>query len=97
MPKIKSPFQKAAGKLVSAIQKEWGEDLGGPRADFSEDVMGAAHKLLQAGTSENARTLLGARSVAQYLGEIWIQSHPGTKPAVAALEHLVGRHGMDDM
>lgn len=89
MPKDKPPFQKAAGKLISAIQKEWGEELGGPRADFSEDVMGAAHKLLQAGTPENARALLGAKSIRQYLGEIWVQSHPNVKPAVVALEELM--------
>lgn len=86
MPKAKTDIQKAAGKLISAIQKEWGEALGEDHAEFSEDVMNAAHDLLQAGTKERMRDLLGSLSVKQYLGEVWVQGHPSVKPAITALE-----------
>lgn len=89
MPKIKSDFQNAAGKLISAVQKEWGEELGNPNAEFSQNVMDAAHDLLQAGSVEKAREILGAKSVRQYLGEVWVQAHPNIKPAVFALENIL--------
>lgn len=93
MPKIKSDFEHAAGKLISAVQKEWGDELGNPNAEFSQNVMDAAHDLLQAGSVEKAREILGAKSIRQYLGEVWVQAHPNIKPAVLALENIRGPHG----
>ncbi|WP_221795148.1 hypothetical protein [Oceanobacter mangrovi] len=89
MPKKKTDFQKAAGKLISAIQKEWGEELSEPNAEFSEDVMDAVHDLLQAGTLEKAREVLGPMTVRQYLGDVWVQSHPSVKPAISVIEDLL--------
>lgn len=89
MAKKKSDFQKAAGKLISAIQKEWGDELGNSNAEFSQNVMDAAHDLLQAGSTEKARELLGAMTVRQYLGEVWVQAHPSIKPAISAIEELL--------
>ena len=86
MVRKKTSLQKAAGKLISAIQKEWGEELGEPNAEFSEDVMDRAHDLLQAGTYGEIKKLLGSRTVSQYLGEVWLQRHPSVKKAVAAFE-----------
>ena len=40
----------ATGKLISVIQKEWGKELGEPRAELSENVLSAAHHLLLART-----------------------------------------------
>jgi hypothetical protein len=89
MSKDKSDFQKAAGKLISAIQKEWGNTLGNPNAEFSENVMDSAHDLLQAGTIEKASELLGPMTVRQYLGEVWVQSHPSVRPAISVIENLL--------
>lgn len=89
MPKKKTDLQKAAGKLISAIQKEWGEDLGGSCAEFSEEVMSAAHTLLQAASAEEMAAVLGPKSVRQYLGDVWVQKHPSVKPAIESLEFLL--------
>ena len=89
MARKRTGLQKAVGKLISAVQKEWGEELGEPHAEFSEDVMDRAHDLLQAGTSEEVRKILGPRTVSQYLGEIWLQGHPNVKQFVAAFEELL--------
>lgn len=91
MPKKKSEFQKAAGKLISVIQKEWGEELGNPNQDFSESVMDSAHNILQAGSEDKTKELLGSLSVSQYLGEVWVQAHPDVKPAIAQVEELLRR------
>jgi hypothetical protein len=91
MSKVKTDLQKATGKLISAIQKEWGEELGlgDSRAEFTENVMNNAHNLLQAGSAEEIKKLLGALNVRQYLGEVWVQSHPRVKPFISAIEGLL--------
>lgn len=86
MPKKKTEVQRAAGKLISAIQKEWGDVLGEENAEFSENVMDAAHDLLQAGTREEVKELLGGMTIKQYLGDVWVQGHPRVKPAIQALQ-----------
>ena len=89
MPKKKTEIQKAAGRLISAIQKEWGDDLGESNADFSEDVMDRAHDILQAGTADRVRELLGPLTVRKFLGEVWVQGHPRVKPAISMIEDLL--------
>lgn len=89
MPKVKSELQRAIGKLISAIQKEWGEELGGMSAEFSENVMDAAHDLLQAGSEDKIRELLNGRSVQQYIGDIWVRKHPGVDSAIREVENLL--------
>ncbi|MFA5985670.1 MAG: hypothetical protein WC782_16745 [Methylococcaceae bacterium] len=78
MPKVKSDLQIVTGKLISAIQKEWGEELGlsQSRAEFTESVMSNAHYLLQAGSPDEIKKLISPLNVHQYLGEVWIQGHP---------------------
>lgn len=85
----KTEFQRAAGKLISAIQKEWGEELGEKNADFSEDVLNTAHAILQCRSSEILREMLGGKTVRQHLGDVWVQRHPSVKPAIAELEQAI--------
>ena len=60
MPREKSESEIAAGRLILAIQKEWGLELGEPEAEQSELVMGRAHELLQA---RNAVSKIGRAHV----------------------------------
>jgi len=85
----KTEFQRAAGKLISAIQKEWGKELGGKSADLSEDVMNAAHTILQCRNSDNLRVMLGGKNIGQYLGDIWVQRHPDVKSVILELERII--------
>ena len=85
----KAEFQRAAGKLISAIQKEWGEEFGEKNADFSGDVMNAAHDILQCKSHEKLREMLGGKNVRQHLGDVWVQRHPSVKPAIAELERII--------
>lgn len=89
MAENKTEVQRAAGGLISAIQKEWGADLGESHAGFSEDVMNAAHDLLQAGTAEDMRKILGPMTAKQFLGDVRVQKHPNVKPAIESLEALL--------
>lgn len=89
MSKKKTELQKAIGKLISEIQKHWGEEIHEANADFSLDVMDSAHNLLQAGTPERVRALLGPLTVAQYLGEVWVQRHPSVKEKIFDIEAIL--------
>jgi len=86
MPTKKSPLEKAAGKLISAIQKEWGEELGESTAEVSEDVIGRGHDLLQAAKNNEVLNVLRGLSVTQYLGELWVHRHPSVKEYIAKFE-----------
>lgn len=89
MPREKSESERAAGKLISAIQKEWGLELGEAQAEQSELVMGRAHELLQARNAVSMLNILGSKSVKEFLGESWLQSHKGIEPSVFELEAAI--------
>ncbi len=91
MPRKKSEIEKAAGKLISTIQKEWGNELGEPYAEVSEEVMNIAHDFLQAKTVDKIKEVLGSQTVSQYLGEDWVQTHPNVKPAISSIEELLNK------
>ncbi|MBB6338716.1 hypothetical protein FHR59_002979 [Xanthomonas arboricola] len=91
MKKNRSEAARAIGKLISSIQKEWGDELGCGNAEITENVMGAAHKLLQAETSGKLLEELAQLNVRQYLGDLWIQSHPSVKPAITAIENAINK------
>lgn len=86
MTKNRTNLEIAAGKLISAIQKEWGKEVGESVADVSESVMNKGHDLLQAANAGEIRNLLAGRSVSEYIGELWLKSHPSVKPAISKLE-----------
>ena len=92
MPKCKTEFQIAVGKLISANKKEWREELGESTAEYSENVMNSVHDLLQAGTPEKARELLGPMTLRQFLGESWIKKHPNVTNAISAVESHLSNH-----
>lgn len=45
MTKHRTEIETAAGKLISAIRKEWGKELGEPMAPESEGMINKAHDL----------------------------------------------------
>lgn len=87
MTRSRTPLQAAAGKLIAAIQKEWGIEAGEPESVESENVMHEAHRLLQAASKFGSiGSVIGSGSVSTFLGEQWVQAHPGVLPYIAALE-----------
>ena len=86
MPKNKSNIEKAIGKLISSIQKEWDNEAGLPESEDSFDVMGLAHNLLQAKTPENINKILNDKDINEYLGTSWVDSHPSVNPEIQMLE-----------
>ena len=89
MPREKSKSECAAGRLILAIQKEWWLELGEPQAEQSELVMGRAHELLQARHADSMLSVLGSKSVAEFLGESWLQSHKGVASSMCELESAI--------
>ena len=94
MTKRRTDTEAAAGKLISAIQKEWGEELGYPVAEESEEVMGKGHDLLKGATANELRKILDGRTVSEYLGSSWVEKHPSVMPAIEALEAAIYREGL---
>lgn len=86
MPRERTQYQAAVGKLISAIQKEWGEEVGTTSAAFSEAVMDAAHTLLIARDAIAARDILSGLSVSAFLGDLWVRRHPSVQPHIAEVE-----------
>ena len=87
MPRDRTPLEKAAGKLISAIQREWTAELGDPQADASEAVMHASHSLLQAASASGSLAgVIGESSVSEFLGQAWVDGHPNVLPPIRALE-----------
>jgi len=90
MPKHRTDLEKAAGQLISAVQKEWGDVVGEPGAEVSEEVMHNCHALLQAAkTVDDLAHELDGRSVMGYLGRSWVRLHPDVLPAIRSFEGLL--------
>jgi len=81
-----STIEKLAGKLISAIQKEWGNEAGELCAEESEEVMYKAHDILQAYKSNELAKLLNGSSITIYLGIHWVEKHQLVKPYINEIE-----------
>jgi len=93
MPKDKSDLEKAAGKLISAIQKEWGNELGESSAEISELVMNKGHDLLAGAKDGTLLKVLNGVSVTEFLGETWVRRHPSVKESIKSLEVAIASNG----
>ena len=84
MSKERTPLEAAAGKLISAIQKEWLEHSGEPGSEISEEVMHTSHELLSAAKAGSLEGL-SASSITEFLGSTWVEAHPRVLPFIEAL------------
>ncbi|WP_143006760.1 hypothetical protein [Aquimonas voraii] len=90
MARHRTALQRAAGDLVSAVQKVWILQLGEADASSSERALGLAHQLFQAAASAGElRAALGARSIEEFLGDAWVLRHPSTHEAIEALKSVL--------
>jgi len=83
MPRRINTLAVAAGKLILAIQKEEGHDIG-PDAVATSLVKSRAHTLQHAAHNHCVPALLSGRSVVAYLDAAWVEKHPAVKPSVDA-------------
>lgn len=86
MTKEKTKLEAAAGKLISAIQEEWGNEAGEPESEESEEVMDKGHHLLAGAKENNVGAVLNGVSVTQFLGDIWVHKHPSVKESISRFE-----------
>ncbi len=89
MTRKRTPLEAAAGKLISAVQREWGIEIGEPQAVESENVMHNCHVLLQAAKTGSLTFALSGISVTEFLGSNWVTSHPNVLPYIRFLESLM--------
>lgn len=88
MTRARTPLETAAGQLVSAIQREWSAEAGGPCSDLTEEVIRSSHQLLKAARTGSLAGVVGQRSVSEFLGRRWVNAHPWVWPHVQVLEAL---------
>jgi hypothetical protein len=91
MTKKRTEIEAAAGRLICAIQKEWGKELAEPVAMASEEAMNKGHDLLQAATGKEVQKILNSQAVMDYIGRSWVEKHRSVLPAIEALEEAI-RH-----
>ena len=89
MPKKRSEYHAAVGKLISAVQKEWANEVGTSTSEFTQAVISAGHLLLNAKDLEQARELLGGRTVQQFLGDVWVRKHPLVKDYIDRVQLIL--------
>jgi hypothetical protein len=89
MPRNRSQVEIAAGKLTSAIQKEWASELGDASAPESERVLHKCQALARSIIEQSHETELAGRTISDYLGTAWLGEHPAVRPAIAALESAI--------
>jgi hypothetical protein len=82
-------LERAVGKLVAAVQKEWHEEAGEDRAAISEQVMDRCHDLLKAAKQGSLQATLGTSSLAEFLGSEWLREHPRVQSFVEDLKTAV--------
>ena len=94
MSRTRTTLEVAAGKLTSAIQREWSAEAGEPSAALSEQVMHASHSLLQAAKAGSIASVVGLGSVSEFLGKQWVHAHPRVWPHIQVLEAIaLGKAG----
>ena len=86
MKPSRTPLEASAGKLISAVQREWLAEAGEPSAAESEEVMHSCHGLLQAAKNGSLSATLGSKTVAQFLGAHWVAAHPNVVAAISEFE-----------
>ena len=91
----RSSLEVAAGKLISAVQREWGQELGEPASAQSEEVMSACHGLLLAAKGGSLAPVLGSKTISQFLGVEWVASHPSVATAISAFESAANQRNID--
>lgn len=89
MPKVKCAIEIAAGKLISAIQKEWNKEAGEPESEYSEEIMHKSHNLLRAAKSSEIKMLLNGKTVSEYLDANWVESHTSVIKYITDLEKQI--------
>lgn len=83
---------EAAGqlsKLLSTLQRQWREELGGPEASATEAVLRKAQELLTAVRDGSVLRLLAGGSVEGHLGETWLAVNPWARPHVQKIESAI--------
>lgn len=93
MTKQRTPLERAAGKLILAVQQQWDAELGEPGAGVSEEVMHNSHDLISSAKDGSLQSVLRGSSVTDFLGRAWVRAHPQVQPAIKAFEEQMANSG----
>jgi hypothetical protein len=89
---MQNRYSEPAGqlsKLISALQKQWREELGGQEATATEAVLRKAQTLLTAVRDGTILRLLADGPLERHLGETWLNANAWAKPHVQKIEAAI--------
>ena len=91
MARNRTKSAKAAGKLILEIDREIARAVEDalPNLDDLEIKVGLAHDLLQAKNANNMSEILGNKTLAQYFGELSIESNARITLAINSLRDAI--------
>jgi hypothetical protein len=85
MSKNRTHLEYAIGRLIVMTQRAWMEEAGLPHAEETLSVTYRCHHLLQAAKAGELVDLLKGRTIAGYVGGLWLDAHQEVIPYVEAV------------
>lgn len=82
MPRNRSDLELAIGRLIVKVQQAWNDECGSPEAEETMSVLCRCHNLLQAAKAGELTDALKGRTLAGYIGGLWLGIHPKVAPSV---------------
>lgn len=73
-------------ELISALRKQWEEEIMKPEALFTQATLAKAQQLLSAARDGTLVELLASVPLERYLGENWVSANPWVKPYLEKIE-----------
>jgi hypothetical protein len=77
MPKRKTPFQTAVGKIIVEMDRVYMSQVeDGQPLESIELALDKAHQLIRIDSTDDAKRRLGSVSLSRYFGNLWLESWP---------------------
>jgi len=90
VPKARSPFQAAIGKLILELDRQYmSQVMDDQPLDSFEEALDKAHALLGCGSPDEVKDVLGPLTLRRYFGEMWLGSYPKISEKVSDAQELL--------
>jgi hypothetical protein len=90
MQNRQSDQARQLSKLISALQKQWQQELGEPGATLTEAALRGAQSLLSASHSGVIAGMLASAPIEHHVGADWVAANPWAQPYLARIAQTVG-------
>ncbi|MFN5745164.1 MAG: hypothetical protein ACK443_03630 [Methylococcaceae bacterium] len=97
MQNRQSDQARQLSKLISAMQKQWQQELGELGAALTEAALRGAQNLLSASHSGAIAGMLASAPIEHHVGMDWVAANPWAQPYLSHIAQTVGppQHGAE--